>query len=185
MTFTAEQRKKALDTRLRNAENRRLLKQNQATGIATTTVKVGESSTLTIVEEAPMQEAVNVIHDAVVARNAAVTSQALGWNDLPLSEAIDKLSNMKREYDRAASVVLSRQSRIPKVWTCWTQDHKQLAGRTAIAQCKGQIPDGKWVFIDNGAKDEEGNISPIVCCSQICFTVYQQRPRNIAALSRH
>jgi hypothetical protein len=92
---------------------------------------------------------------------------------------------MKREYDRAASVVLSRQSRIPKVWTCWTQDHKQLAGRTAIAQCKGQIPDGKWVFIDNGAKDEEGNISPIVCCSQICFTVYQQRPRNIAALSRH
>lgn len=176
MAFTAEQRQKAIDTRKRNKEQRELVKQNEVAGTATTSIAV---------EGAPIQEALNVVHDAIVSKSVAVTSQALGWNELPLSEAIDKLSNMKREYDRAASIVLSRQSRVPQILTCWTQSNKQTAGKTTVAQCKGNIPEGKSVFIDNGAKDAEGNISPAHCCSMICYMAYQQRPKDISALSRH
>jgi hypothetical protein len=175
VTFTAADRAKALETRKHNAEQRRLLKQNQVTGVTTTSSRVEAREPVKFSGPLPDPESFPVIIEA----------QKFPWYDAPLDEAVECLNAMKRNYDRAAQIVLQRQSRQPRVWSCWTQKHKQLAGRTAVAQCRGQIPDGKWVFKDDGAKDAEGKLDPQVCCSQICFTAYQQRPRNISALSRH
>lgn len=181
MAFTAEQRQKALDTRKRNKEQRELVKQNEFAGTATTAIAVGEEST----EENSIKFSQAAIEGDPEKFPIVIDGHKFDWMNSTIGEAVDCLSIMKQQYDRAASIVLSRQSKVPTVWKCWTQNNKQLSSKTAIAQCKGSIPDGKWVFKDDGAKDEEGNIAPIVCCSQMCFMGYTQRPRNLSALSRH
>lgn len=179
MTFTAEHRKKALETRRHNSEQRRLLKQTQVTGTATTSFRTdSEPRTPDVIKLSgplPDPKSFPVVFEA----------HKFDWMGAPLDVAVDCLAGMKRNYDRAAQIVLQRQSRVPRVWTCWTQKNKQQAGRTVVAQCRNQIPDGKWVFKDDGAKDSEGRLSPEVCCSQLCFTSYMQRPRGVSALSRH
>jgi hypothetical protein len=161
-----EVRKKAAETRKFNAEQKRLKKQNQAAGTATTEIAVGKEPS----------KPVPII---------AVPSNGHTWQDMPLDQAIEKYADMKRELDRAGQVILARQSREPVIWTCWVQSHKDIVTRTVLAQCKKNIPDGKWVSKDDGAKDEKGNISPAVTCSMMCATAYLQRPRKVAALSRH
>lgn len=168
MAFTAEARKKAIEVRRHNAEQRRLKKQVQEAGTATTEIAVSEI---------PKREEVHV-------HSIAVPETDNGWYGIPLKEALEKLSEMKREYDRASQIILQRQSQLPVVWTCWTQSHKELVTKTVLNQCKKQIQDGRWVSKDDGAKDDNGKISPAVCCSMLCSMAYLQRPRKVAALSR-
>ena len=110
-----------------------------------------------------------------------------------LDEALVRLNNMKREYDRASQIVLQRQSVTPQTLVCWTWENKddktKQISKITVAQCKHIIPDaGRAAFTNNGHKDRPGDpnekIRTIYCCSMACFTAYQQN-RPIAALSRH
>ena len=94
------------------------------------------------------------------------------WQSSPLPEAERRLADIKSIYDRAASVVLQRQSRLPVEWRCWSQTHKSQVPKSSLALCRGAIPDGKWVFKNDGDLDSKGH--PAVCCSQQCYTVYWQ-----------
>jgi hypothetical protein len=94
------------------------------------------------------------------------------WNTAPLPEAQRRLAEIKEIYDRAAQVVLSRQSRLPVTYRCWVQFHKPEVPASVVRQCRNEIPDGKWVFRDDGCLDSKGR--PSVCCSIQCYTVYGQ-----------
>lgn len=160
MAFTSAARAKALASRKRNAEQRRLKKQNQTTGIATTEISVEtQSIDISVAATPPV-----VILDP----------PASPWESLPLGDAINKLADLKREYDRAAQILMQRQSRETRIWLCWTAKHKDIVARATLAQCKVRIVDGKWVHKDDGARDEKGALSPEVCCSMLCYQSYQE-----------
>jgi hypothetical protein len=163
MPFTDEQRAKGIETRKRNAEQRRLKKQNQVTGVATTEVSASKDEVAVFNEEN-----IQIISDRINTERLDDIVE-FDWHTSPLPEAVDRLAKMKQEYERAAQIVLQRQSKVPVVWTCWTQFHKDVAPKAAIAQCKKTIPDGRWASIDNGVKDAEGNYAPEVTCSMLCY----------------
>lgn len=162
MAFDAAARAKAIEVRKRNAEQRRLLKQNQEAATATTSISSSEPISLGVF---PTRHIEMIAIDDIV--------PVFNWNDSPLGEVINKLAELKREYDMASQIVMQRQSREPVVYTCWTQAHLDTVAKATLAQCKKNVQDGKWAFIDNGAKDEEGKISPVVTCSMLCFMSYQ------------
>lgn len=111
----------------------------------------------------------------------------LDWERCPLNRALEALANFKREYEAAAQIVLRRQQTSPAIWTCWTRTHKELAPKMTRGQCRGSIPDGKWVFKDDGVFEDRDGVrvqAPVVCCSQLCYTAYvSNKPVN--SLSRH
>lgn len=113
-----------------------------------------------------------------------VNGREFDWQESPLSEALVRLNDLKRQYEQASRIVLQRQSRAPMAWKCWSQSHKSRVPKSVLAQCRADVADGKWVFKDDGAHDEHGHVQSIVCCSQLCFTVYQQN-RPVGGLSRH
>jgi hypothetical protein len=162
--FTPEMRQKSMEVRKRNAEQRRLLKQNALTGTATTSIRAGETgeAPAPVIPPPPVAEYNPLIHD-----NAY-------WNNAPLPIAIASLNEMKRDLDRASQIILMRQSKLPTVWVCWSRENKSKVPVSIYRQCKGPIPDGRWVFRDDGAKDDQGNPHPAVCCSQLCYMAYTQ-----------
>ncbi len=197
--FTAAERAKAVATRLKNAADRKLKAQVQATGTATTegTASNSQPPQHLIGADLATEEGARKMRKAQnedAARHAQVEKEVLAnitrtmpfdWHESPLQQAVERLNDLKREYDRAAQIVLSRQSRVPVIYKCWSQEHKELVPRNALAQCRHTLPDiGKAVFIDNGYKDKDGNIRTICCCSMLCYMAYQQS-KPLAALSRH
>lgn len=162
MAFDEAARAKALETRKRNALDRKLKAQNAVTGTATTELSVTAEPEKSF--------------DPASFRSAkeGVFLEVFSWNDSPLGEAINRLSDLKREYDMAAQIIMQRQSREPVVYTCWSQGHKDSVARAALAQCKVTIRDGKWASRDDGAKDDEGKVSPAVCCSMLCYQSYSE-----------
>jgi hypothetical protein len=115
------------------------------------------------------------------------SSNGFDWNTAPLAEAINKLSEMKREYDRCAGVVMRRQTVSKPVQTCWTQFHKDIVPKSVQSICRKQIEDGKWAFRDDGVFRTEGGLKipdPQFCCNHMCFAAYQQA-KPMMALSRH
>jgi hypothetical protein len=118
----------------------------------------------------------------------SATYHDVNWEKAPLARALALLSDFKRAYESAAQIVLRRQSVAPQMLTCWTQLHKSKVARSVLAQCKGEIPDGKWVFRDDGAfviKDGVKVSEPAVCCSMLCYINGYQKARVPAGLSRH
>lgn len=112
--------------------------------------------------------------------------QAFDWETCPVLEAIQKLADFKREYDRVAQIVIRRQSIAPAILTCWSQEHKSLVPKSILAVCRKTIPDGRWVSRDDGAFIMQDGIKlfkPAVCCSVLCDTAYRQS-RSVTALSR-
>lgn len=94
------------------------------------------------------------------------------WNTSPLPEVQSRLADLKAIYERALTIVVQRQSKLPIQWKCWTQAHKRQVPKSVVALCRGDIVDGRWLFKNDGDRDAQGN--PIVVCSQLCFTVYSQ-----------
>ena len=162
--FTPEMRQKSMEVRKRNAEQRRLLKQNALTGTATTSIRAGEG-------EVPVPTPTPL--PAPAEYNPLIHDNAY-WNNASLAEAIANLNEMKRDWDRASQIILMRQSKLPTVWVCWSRENKSKVPASIYRQCKGPIPDGRWVFRDDGAKDDQGNPHPAVCCSQLCYMAYTQ-----------
>lgn len=130
-------------------------------------------------------------HDAYLMKQKALQPSLIlpgefDWVNSDFKLATQRLADMRREYDRCASIMLNRQREVaPVIWPCWTQSHKDIVPKRALAECRKQVPDGKWVFKDDGYRDPETKMpAPIVCCSQLCYTAYQQS-RPVGGLSRH
>lgn len=93
----------------------------------------------------------------------------------PLAEAQRRLRDLEDITARARQAINLRLALVPKKWRCWSQSHLKdgVVPKSVLAQCRGEVQDGRWVHKDDGAKDGDGNISPIVCCSQKCTLMYQ------------
>ena len=102
------------------------------------------------------------------------SSPEFDWKTAPLDVAKKRLADLKRIYDHALQVVSLRQIAQAVIWHCWSQSHKKdgLVPDSVLAQCHDLIPDGRWVFRDDGALTKDGSRCSIVCCSQLCYKVY-------------
>lgn len=187
MTFTAEQRQKGLETRLANKALRDSAKAS----------RIGQ-----VDEVAPVLEKmkhVNELGDRGITGEevrptnglAAIRSQgqSFNWEKAPLEEALNHLADAKRAYESAAQIVLRRQSTAPKVLKCWVHEHHTdlRIPRATKAQCRKTMPDGRWVFRDDGVFEDRDGVRvphPAFCCSQLCYTAYVTL-KPINALSRH
>jgi hypothetical protein len=109
------------------------------------------------------------------------------WEDAPLEEATAKLADMRREYERAATIVLKRQSVSKPQWTCWSQLHKDIVPVSVMKLCRKTGDEGRWAFRDDGVFRIVDGLrvpDPAFCCNTYCFEVYQ-KAKPMAALSRH
>lgn len=179
--FTKEDRARGRATRLRNLEQKRLKEQQEIVATATTELSMDRDASV------PMPPALRE------RREQARQLQAVyDWWEAPLKDAVEKLNNMKRDYDRAAQIVLQRQSQQPQApLTCWVWENRMRPDmpKTAVAGCKRSIADAsKAAFRNDGFKDKPGDpnekIRSIYCCSMVCFQAYQQL-RPVGGLSRH
>jgi hypothetical protein len=109
------------------------------------------------------------------------------WEGAPLEAATAKLADMRREYDRAATIVLKRQSASKPQWICWTQLHKDIVPVSVLRLCRKTGDEGRWAFRDDGVFKMVDGLrvpDPAFCCNTYCFEVYQ-KAKPMAALSRH
>lgn len=176
MAFTAEQRAKGLAVRMANKAARDAAKSN---GSNQASVEAVGNANGRAVHSDPPGHVPSLVPETM--------RSGFDWERAPLQKAMDRLADFKREYEAAAQVVLRRQQSCPAMWTCWTKTHKDLAPRMTKGQCRGSIPDGKWVFKDDGVFEDRDGIrvqAPVVCCSQLCYTAYVSN-KPINSLSRH
>jgi hypothetical protein len=116
----------------------------------------------------------------------------VNWNAIPIDEAMNRLADMKREYDRIAQIVMKRQTQNKPTWTCWTQLHKDLVktiegGKKVLEICKKGGEDGKWASRDDGVFKIVDGLripDPVFCCNSFCHSVYL-RSKPMGSLSRH
>lgn len=106
-------------------------------------------------------------------------SLGFDWEESPLSEAINKAAEMKRELDRVQAIVLRRQNPPKKMWTCWTELMKKEIEipRSVTSQCLKRGEDGKWKFRDDGrfvTVDGVRTLQPAFCCNFLCYAIYQR-----------
>jgi hypothetical protein len=109
------------------------------------------------------------------------------WNSAPLDQATAKLSDLRKEYDKAAAIVLRRQSVSKPQWICWTQSHKDIVPMSVQKLCRKSGDDGKWAFRDDGVFETIEGLRvprPAFCCNTYCFEAYQ-KSKPLSSLSRH
>ena len=115
----------------------------------------------------------------------------MDWKSMPLPDAIDLLSELKRQYDKAASIVLERQQAEPKEYTCWVWQHKQDGyngkpiPKKIVDQCKRKFK--MWIFRDDSVFTEINGIkvrTPVTTCSPLCSQMYQLFKNDKAARER-
>lgn len=108
------------------------------------------------------------------------------WSHAPIEQAKSRLAKMEIEISKARNAMNTRISKEPKVWKCWCQspEARGMVPKSVLEQCRVHIPDGRWVFRDDGAIDKEGNKKSIVVCSSHCFTVYQQQSQRMRAQAK-
>jgi hypothetical protein len=138
----------------------------------------------------PTLEQLAKIPAALESRQKALQGGTNGfdWEKSPLPEALNKLADLKRDYDRILQIVLRRQSASKPQWTCFTQAHKDIAPQSVQKLCLKNGQDGKWAFRDDGCfrTTAEGIRipEPVFCCNHLCFAFYQGH-KPLMALSRH
>lgn len=160
MVFTPEMRAKGLAVRQANAAKRRLEKVTKRA--PKPPVPKTNGDVVLQLSEAEL----NLPHTVTVA------PVPFDWLTSPIPVIQERLADLEREYKRASQIVLSRTSRLPQTWTCWSQSNKSIVPKSVLSQCRGNVVDGKWVSRDDGHKDKDGRLSPIVTCSMLCHEVY-------------
>ena len=103
--------------------------------------------------------------------------QTFDWEEAPLSDAVNRAAEMKREYERVAQIIVRRQNPPKQMWTCWSQENKELVPKSVLAQCLKRGEDGKWKFRDDGrfvVEDGVRRLKPAFCCNFLCYAVYQK-----------
>ena len=125
----------------------------------------------------------------------SLLSSAYPWDNCSVNEAVSRLGDLKRAYDHIANLVLTRQQKSPPKLFCWVWEHKKNGyndgpiPESVIAQCAKIIPNGKWLFRDDGNMVKKHGIEvrePAVCCSARCADIYSrwrndQKARRLGA----
>lgn len=119
------------------------------------------------------------VHSEITRTPDEEIASGFDWEESPLSEAINKAAEMKRELDRVQAIVLRRQNPPKKMWTCWTElMRKEIEiPRSVTSQCLKRGEDGKWKFRDDGrfvTVDGVRTLQPAFCCNFLCYAVYQK-----------
>ncbi len=139
-----------------------------------------------LAQQAPVISAEMVTAPIVKAVTPYFTD-SFDWKAVPLEDAMQRLADMKREYDRISKIVLERQSMRRPRWTCFTQLHKDIIPVSVQRQCLKGGEDGKWKFRDDGVFKVVDGIrvpDPVFCCSGVCAE-YFHKTKQMMALSRH
>ena len=118
---------------------------------------------------------------ALCSQGVSDIGQAFDWETCPLTEAINKQAEMKREYERISAILLKRQNPNGRRWTCYTEEVRLAKGpsqlpRSVLAQCLRTGDDGKWKFRDDGRfviVNGVRTLKPAFCCNSFCFSLYQ------------
>jgi hypothetical protein len=169
MTFTAEQRAKALATRMANKAKR-------------------DAAKLSKKEQVVEVEAVKMMPIPTPAPWPQPLAEDYDWEEAPLAEAEQKAADMIREAARVQAIIVRRKNPNNKFrWVCWTTEHLDLVppglkynGESVRARCsKGgdgitQLPK----FTDNGNSVMEKGVrvfKPAHCCNFLCYQIYQAK----------
>lgn len=113
--------------------------------------------------------------------------KAFDWESCPLPEAQRRIVDLEELLARARGIVNRRLSVIPVKIKCWAQstDAAEVIPQTdhtiVLAQCRGEVPDGRWVSRDDGYVGLDGKRRSIVLCSMTCFLAYQQAAQRMRA----
>lgn len=178
--FTDEMRAKAAATRAKNKQDKedrlaRKAARDEAQGaIGSGNLQTGNG----ILTKKPIHPGGREKHGA---------ANGFDWERSSLPEAMQRLADMKREYDRVSQIVLRRQSVSTPQWTCFTQLHKDLIPKSVQALCRKTGENGKWASRDDGAFKTVDGIrvpDPQFCCSAICHEYYL-KSKPMHSLSRH
>jgi hypothetical protein len=163
MTFTPEQRAKGLAVRMANKAARDAKRNGK------------------IVDVPAIPKSSIIEHDNFTRAIYETGLAAFDWEEAPLSDCITKASEMKREYDRVAQIILRRQNPVRNQWTCWTQEQKHnpevQIPRSVLQQCLKRGDDGRWKFRDDGRFVVENGVRVLksaFCCNSYCYAVYQK-----------
>jgi hypothetical protein len=114
--------------------------------------------------------------------NGHAQDKNVHWRTAPLDELMQEFSALTKDYEEIRGILVSRQAQ-PKMLKCWSVLNKDKVSVQTLADCAKNIPDGRWVFKDDGYRNSQGMIESQYCCSQRCYMAYtQNKPR--AALSR-
>lgn len=200
--FNKADRAKAAATRDHNREQKRLKRQQSIVATGTTELSMDKSVPM---PPALREQRANAAFAAGKETKTIHTVEVFDWWEAPLLYTVEKLNNLKREYDRAAQIVLQRQSQAPaEPLHCWVWDNRDRkwpgppdvkgnpttiqVPRTAVTQCKRTIPDrSKAAFTNDGWIDPDDparKVHSIYACSMQCYMAYNQL-RPIGGLSRH
>lgn len=120
-------------------------------------------------------------------RTGTGSPPAFEWESCPLPEAQRRINDLEELLGRARSIVNRRLSVIPKKWKCWSQSsdaHKVIPAadyEIVLAQCRGEVPDGRHLHRDDGYVGLDGERRSIVICSHTCFLAYQQATQRLRA----
>jgi hypothetical protein len=168
MVWTDEMRAKAAATRLATKQKKEAARLKREAKIAIVDLNIQDL-------EIPSEEALTkAIYETGL--------EAFDWETCPLTEAINKAADMKREYDRVSAIVLRRQNPNGRRWTCYTEEVRLTKGQvgkipsSVLAQCLRTGEDGKWKFRDDGRfvlVNGVRTLKPAFCCNAFCYQLYQ------------
>jgi hypothetical protein len=182
--FTAEQREKAIATR---QANKAIRDQQRAEGTYVKKARKRATPAKTSRDIAIQDGAPLNIRRPDRELHPSPGSGIFDWSCAPLPEALARLADFKRDYDKAAQIVLRRTAANKKVWPCWTQSHKDIVPNSVLALCKKEIEDGRWASRDDGNFKMVDGIrvpDPVICCNHLCHEMYM-KSKPMMALSRH
>lgn len=95
------------------------------------------------------------------------------WDTSPLAECKIRLQELEAIIRQARSTLARREASVPIVHHCWSQSHRALVPASVLATCRDLIPEGRWLFRDDGALDESGQRYSALICSERCYIIYQ------------
>jgi len=181
--WTQEMRDKAAATRAATKAKKeaRLAKKEARARFVNGNGGGGQLDRATAGDENAMDNGAGIIQHAEIASSTGGEVEEnvsdFDWEEAPLSQAMSHAAEMKREYERVAQIIVRRQNPPKQMWTCWSQENKELVPKSVLAQCLKRGEDGKWKFRDDGrfvVEDGVRRLKPAFCCNFLCYAVYQK-----------
>ena len=108
-----------------------------------------------------------------VPTSATAPAPRFSWETSPLAECKTRLQELEAIIRQARLTLARREAAVPAVHHCWSQSHRSLVPASVLATCRDLIPEGRWLFRDDGALDESGQRYSALICSERCYIIYQ------------
>jgi len=83
------------------------------------------------------------------------------WQTAPLEEAVARLADLRRDAELGAQIIQRRLN-------------EERREEIRCAQCKREIADGKWAYLNTPLNLETGMHEKIYYCSSRCFLLAKQ-----------